>query len=286
MGSLIREVKDQLFSGFALGSGIGVIGFLVLGLTLVFVKGFHAISWRFLLTPMREGGIAGGILYQVLGTVILVLTTLVIVTPISIGVALVRSVCLRRPVLKRFFALFLYTLNAMPSILFGIFGFFFFVKYLGWGKSWLTGGILLSMMILPVTSLSLSEGMDRIPKDYTENALSLGLTRTALIHAVLLPQSFSGFVSGVLLGLARAAGETAPIMFTAAIFSGATFPKAIQDSPVLALPYHILNLAQETYQPQALENAWASALVLIAGVIILSLCALPFRIRLHEEAKS
>ncbi len=286
MKDSIRTLKENFFTGFVFVSGLITLGFLAAALGLVTFKGFRAVSPAFLFTAMREGGVSGGILYQIAGTVILALTTLSIVLPIAWGVALLRSVYIPNTALRQGLSFFLYTLNGIPSILFGIFGFFLFVKGLGWGKSWLTGGILLAMMILPAVAMNLSEGMDRIPKDYIENARALGLSRSQLIWSVLAPQSFSSFMSGLLLGLGRAAGETAPVIFTATVFAGAFIPKGITDNPVLSLPYHIFNLAQESYQPQALQNAWGSAFVLIAMVFFFNLAQLPFRLRFHEEAEA
>jgi phosphate transport system permease protein len=103
--------------------------------------------------------------------------------------------------------------------------------------------------------------------------------------SLLLPHGAAGLVTGTLLGLARAAGETAPIMFTAVIFAGATIPNGIVDSPVLALPYHIFILAQDSFDPAMTQNMWGSAIVLLMLVTALSLVALPLRLRIHEEAR-
>jgi phosphate transport system permease protein len=94
----------------------------------------------------------------------------------------------------------------------------------------------------------------------------------------------SGLVTGSLLGLARAAGETAPIMFTATVFAGAAFPGAIKESPVLSLPYHIFILAQDSFDPSVGTKLWGTALTLLGLVFLLSLVALPLRLKIHEEA--
>ena len=122
-----------------------------------------------------------------------------------------------------------------------------FVGVLGWGKSWLSGGILLGMMILPTVTVALIERIESLPGKYLEAAAGLGLSRSQIVWSVVLPQSATGLITGSLLGLARAAGETAPIMFTAAVFAGASLPQGIRESPVLSLPYHIFVLAQDSY---------------------------------------
>jgi phosphate transport system permease protein len=181
--------------------------------------------------------------------------------------------------------LLLYTLNGVPSILFGIFGLIVFVRFFGWGKSWFAGGILLGMMILPVVTVALIERIESLPRKYIEAAAGLGLTQSQIIWSVILPQSLTGLVTGSLLGLARAAGETAPIMFTATIFAGATLPHGIKESPVLSLPYHIFVLAQDSFDPAVGSKMWGSALVLLALVSLFSIVALPMRLRIHEEAR-
>jgi phosphate transport system permease protein len=139
-------------------------------------------------------------------------------------------------------------------------------------------------MILPTVTVSLIERIKALPKKYVEAAAGLGLRQSQIVWSVILPQSWSGLITGSLLGLARAAGETAPIMFTATIFAGATLPHGVRESPVLSLPYHIFILAQDSFDPGVGAKLWGSALVLLALVFALSVIALPMRLRLHEEA--
>ena len=146
------------------------------------------------------------------------------------------------------------------------------------------GGILLGMLILPTVTVALIERIASLPTRYTEAAAGLGLTQSQIIWSIILPQSLSGLVTGSLLGLARAAGETAPIMFTATIFAGATFPHAIKESPVLSLPYHIFILAQDSFDPSVGAKLWGTALTLLGLTVLLSLLALPLRLKIHEEA--
>jgi phosphate transport system permease protein len=202
----------------------------------------------------------------------------------AVALALLERVWLRGTRRRQLLRTALYTLNGMPTIVLGIFGFIVFVHWCGWGKSWLAGGLVLGLSMLPTVAISLIERLEAIPARYVEAAAGLGLNQAQIIWAVLLPQAWSGLFSGALLGLARAAGETAPIMFTATIFAGATFPTGIKDSPVLSLPYHIFILAQDSFDPAVGTQLWGAALVLVALVMTLSLVALPFRLRTHEEA--
>ncbi|HEX8680002.1 MAG TPA: phosphate ABC transporter permease PstA [Chthoniobacterales bacterium] len=258
---------------------------LLFGLVFVIAqRGLPALSWTFFTEQIRQVGSAGGIFYNLIGTIILISAALLICAPLATGLALTQAVYLRSDSAKARLGLFLYTLNGIPSIVFGIFGFIVFVKFLGWGKSWLIGGILLALMILPTVTVSLLERIRALPSKYVEAAAGLGLRQSQIIWSVILPQSWSGLITGSLLGLARAAGETAPIMFTATIFAGASLPHGIRESPVLSLPYHIFILAQDSFDPGVGAKLWGSALVLLMLVFTLSLIALPFRLRLHDEA--
>ncbi len=247
-------------------------------------RGWSAISWSFLTEQIALVGAAGGIFYNLVGTVILLLTALVFCTPLALGIAIVHSVYLRESRHRGKVTVLLYLVNGVPSILFGIVGMIIFVQWLGWGKSWLAGGILLGVMILPTVVVTLIERIGSLPRRYIEAASGLGLRQSQIIRSVILPQSLSGLVTGLMLGLARAAGETAPIMFTATIFAGATFPDAIKESPVLSLPYHIFILAQDSFDPAVKAKLWGAAFILIVLVFGLSLLALPARLKIHEEA--
>jgi phosphate transport system permease protein len=165
-------------------------------------------------------------------------------------------------------------------------GFAFFFELLELEKSWLAGGMLLALMILPTLVVAFVEKLRAIPRDIIEAAFALGLRRGDVVRTVLLPQGASGLVTGTLLGVARAAGETAPIMFTAAIFAGATVPRAIADSPVLALPYHIFVLAQDSFDSNMRLAMWGTAAVLVLLVTCASALAIPLRLKIAEEASS
>ena len=268
---------------------LGLCAFVALGLVLSIVaaiafRGVPALSWRFFTEQIRLVGADGGIFFNLVGTGVLILTALVVTTPLAVGLALLHGVYLKTENARRRLMLALYVLNGVPSILFGILGLIVLVKYFNWGKSWLAGGILLGLMILPTVAISLAERIATLPRKYLEAAAGLGLTQSQIIWSVILPQTRSGLITGALLGLARAAGETAPIMFTATIFAGATLPHAIKESPVLSLPYHIFILAQDSFDPAVSTKLWGTALVLLMMVCVFSAIALPMRLRTHEEA--
>lgn len=283
----MRRGLDRAFTVCAAACA-AVVCALVLGIAGAIVwRGMAVLDWHFVSRLASGGGGKGGVLYEIAGTVILVVTALGVCAPLAVGVALTEAVYLEsRGRARRWLFAGLYAANSTPSVLLGIAGLMVFSRWLGWGKSWLAGGILLGLMILPTVSVALIERLRSLPRKYVEAATGLGLSRSQVVWSVLLPQSLSGLVSGLLLGLARAAGETAPILFAAAVFSGAGLPAGIRDSPVVALPYHIFILAQDSLDPAVQDHLWGAAAVLLALVLALSLLALPVRLRIHEEAKS
>lgn len=281
----MRMTLDRLFTAACLaGTAVALTAILTV-VGLVIFRGAPAISWHFFTEQVRSVGAEGGISYQIIGTMILISTAALISVPIATGVGLYHQLYLTSQRKRRSLDGVLYALNGIPSIVFGLFGLTFFVQALGMKKSWLTGGILLAIMILPTVTVAFVEKLRAIPPATIEAAFGLGLRRSDIARSILLPQGAAGLVTGALLGLARAAGETAPIMFTAVIFAGATLPKGVVDSPVLALPYHIFVLAQDSFDPAMTEKMWGSAIVLLMLVMALSLIALPLRLKIHEEAR-
>jgi phosphate transport system permease protein len=256
----------------------GILFFLI---TVLIVKGVQAISFDFLFTSSKNFGAEGGILYQITGSILLVMTVIALSSPIAIGVAIYKSEYIKSPTLQNITDTLIYTLNGIPSIIYGIFGLIFFVNILNTGISWFVGAIILAIMILPTIILSTYQSMNSIPNTFRENANALGLNKWQVITSVLLPRALNGAFTGSLIGLARAIGETAPIMFIATAFSGVTIPESIQE-PISTLPTHILALAQQATNPQALQNAWGASLVLITLVFLLSISALVRRIQFSK----
>jgi len=247
-------------------------------------KGARALNPSFLWMPSSGAGADGGVRYQILGTLWMTAFACALVVPLSLAVSLVTTQ-LAPPRLASKVRAGLQLLNAVPSILFGLFGFVVFVHGLGWGKSWLTGSVLLALMVLPTVTMTWSEAMAAVSRDFLEAARGLGFSVGRAAWKVVVPQSVHGLWRGLLLGLARAAGETAPILYTAVVFSGATLPTGVRDEPVLALPYHIFVLSQDSYDPQAAAAAWGAAAVLLGLVLGAFIAALPLRRRAFEEAR-
>lgn len=268
---------------------IGGITFLIVALLfsilgLMFFKGLPAMHAGFLFEESRDFGRAGGIFYQSAGTLILMGVAVLWSLPVALGSVLFQTEYLETGKLKTFLTQLTYILNATPTILFGLVGYLFFGVYLDAGVSWLTGSLILAVMILPTLQVGIREAVEALPEKYREAGMALGLSRPTQIWRIILPQSFYGIVTGVLLGLARAAGETAAIMFTATTFSGIQFPQSFS-APVPTLQTHILVLAQEAANPESVAQAWGAGLVLLGLVFLLTLMAWVFRTRVVMESE-
>jgi len=267
---------------------IGTITFLIVVLLVfilgtLFVKGLPAFHAGFLFEESRDFGLSGGIFYQAVGTLILMATAVLWSLPVALGSVLFQTEYLSGK-FKTFLTQLTYILNATPTILFGLVGYLFFGVYLDKGVSWVTGSLILAVMILPTLQVSFREAVEALPEKYREAGMALGLSRPSQIRRIILPQCFYGMVTGVLLGLARAAGETAAIMFTATTFSGIQLPQSFSD-PVPTLQTHILVLAQEAANSDSMAQAWGAGLVLLGLVFILTLMAWALRTRVVMESE-
>ena len=273
-----RRLKNRVFLALC-WSSLGFSAFVLMFLIATILwNGFQAISLEFLIQPAKSFGAEGGILYQITGSFMLVVTAALLSFPIALGTAIFKSEYLKNERLQRLSDILIYGLNGIPSVMFGIFGLVLFVNLFNTGISWFVGSIILGIMILPTLVLTSYQSINSIPQHYRESGLALGMNKWQVNTQVLIPMGIHGAFTGLLLGLARAIGETAPIMFIATAFSGAAIPGSLLE-PVASLPTHILALAQQATDPAALQNAWGASLVLIALVGMFSLTALYFRNR-------
>ncbi|MGR3218445.1 MAG: phosphate ABC transporter permease PstA [Candidatus Anammoxibacter sp.] len=279
----MRKLKAILFFSACIVTALVAVSLLFIILSAILSRGLPAISLEFLTSESKEFGQKGGILYQAIGTIILITGAGILSLPVALGTAIYQTEYLR-PSLCRISSIVIYALNGVPTIIFGLFGYVFFGIFLKIGVSWLSGSFILAIMILPTLIVSIKEAIESIPVKYRESGLALGFSKWMLIRAVLIPHSFYGVVTGLLLGLGRAAGETAAIMFTATTFSGINIPHSFHE-PVTTLQTHILVLAQEALNPEARSNAWGAALVLVTIIFFMSIGSMFVRSRLKSEAK-
>jgi len=277
-----RAGRDRLLRGVRLVSVLLPCALLLAVLSALLVRGRAGLSPTFWLSP-ASGASQGGVRDQVLGTMLLVAATATISLPLGVGAGLLLGEYAgpRTTHLLRTLTL---VLGGVPTILLGLAGYAVFSSALGWGKSWLAGALVLVPVVVPVVALTTAARADGLPAEVRECARALGLTRSQLVRSVVLPHVRPAALTGLLLGLARAAGETAPLLFTATVFAGAAgLPRGVVDSPVQALPTHIFTLAQDAAEPAAVAVAWASALVLVALSGLLLVAAVPLRHRLEQS---
>jgi phosphate transport system permease protein len=247
---------------------IYVIGFL-------FYHGIGAINWEFLTQPPRNGMTEGGLLPAILGTIFLTLGTAVSAIPLGIGAAIYLAEYAGDNRLTRIIRLAIVNLAGIPSIVYGLFGLGAFVLFLNFGTSILAGSLTLGLMTLPVLISTAEEAIRSVPADFRTVSLSLGATRWQTIRHQVLPHALPGIITGIILGLSRAAGETAPILFTVAAFYLPELPHSIFDQ-AMALPYHLFVISTQV-PGMPLQIQYGTALVLLLIVLSLTLVATVFR---------
>lgn len=269
----------QKVAFFFLHLGVGLV-LLVLGIILfdIVSHGLPAISWEFLTTAPRDLGRAGGIFPAIVGTLYLVAGSILFALPFGVGAAIYLNEYRMEGNLTRAIRTGIDLLNGTPSIVFGLFGFTFLVLYLNLGVSMLAGQLTLGLMVLPTIIRTTEEALKNVPQSLREGSLALGATRWQTISRVVLPSALAGIITGTILSIGRAAGETAPILFTAVVFSQRYLPGSIMD-PVMALPYHLFILS--TNVPGSSQNKYGTALVLI--MLVVGIYSIAIYLRNHYQ---
>jgi len=235
------------------------------------VRGAGAMSLEFLTAMPRDGMRAGGILPAIVGTLWLTLGTALVAIPIGVGGAIYLAEYAPDALLTRAIRLAIINLAGVPSVVYGLFGLGLFVLFLQFGTSIVAGSLTLSIMTLPIIISTAEEALRAVPTEFRTVSASLGGTRWQGIRRIVLPQAMPGIITGVILGLLRAAGETAPILFTVAAFFLPRLPHSPLDQ-TMALPYHLYVIStQVPGMPE--ENQYGTALVLLFLVLSLNLIA-------------
>ena len=251
-----------------------VVGYLLLD---IIVKGLPTISWDFLSGMPRKSGAEGVIYPAIIGTLYLVLGAISVALPLGMATAIYLSEYAMHGKLNQGIRLAIITLAGVPSIVFGLFGLGLFVLFFGFGASILSGSLTLSFMILPTIIVSSEESLRAVPMGLREASLALGATKWQTVYKSVLPFALPGMFTGSILGIGRAAGETAPILLTVAAFFLPRLPSSIFDQ-VMALPYHLYVLAtQHPDTVKVLPMQYGTALVLIVIVVFLNLAAILLR---------
>jgi phosphate transport system permease protein len=252
---------------------------LFLGIILydIFSKGFSTLGWDFIFKYPKKGMTEGGIFPCIAGTILVTMITSIFSIPIGVATAIYLHEYAKDNLATRVIRASIRNLAGVPSVIFGLFGVVLFVDGLHMGSSLLASGCTLGLMTLPYLITTTEEALRNVPNAYREGALALGATHWEAIRTNVLPSAVSGIVTGAILGLSRAAGETAPILFTGVSFYLRYLPASVFDE-FMALPYHVFILSTQHHAiEQVRPLAYGTALVLLLLVMILNILAFVIR---------
>lgn len=246
-------------------------------------NGWQGVSWEFLAAMPKDGMRAGGIYPAIVGTLYLVSLSIVFSLPVGVMAAIYLNEYAKDNLLTRLIRLAIINLSGVSSVVYGLFGLALFVTFMKFGVSILSGALTLAIMNLPVIITASREALASVPYQFREVSLSLGLSRWQTIRHSVLPFAIPGILTGAILSLARAAGETAPILFTVAAFYLPHLPTSIFDQ-AMALPYHLYIIS--TQIPNITVNTrYATALVLVGISFIMNIFAVIIRSHLRKKKK-
>lgn len=254
---------------------------IVLVVVYIVAQGIGAMRWEFITGFPRNGMRAGGILPAVIGTVVLTFGTAIAAIPLGVGAAIYLAEYARDTWLTWAIRLAIINLAGIPSVVYGLFGLGLFVLFLHFGTSIVAGSLTLGLMTLPVVISTAEEAILAVPQSFRVVSISLGGTRWQTIRHQVLPHALPGIITGIILGLERAAGETAPILFTAAAFYLPRLPRSPFDQ-TMALPYHLYVISTQV-PGMPLEIQYGTALVLLVLVLSLEVVATTIRSRFRRR---
>jgi phosphate transport system permease protein len=261
-------------SMLTLMTGLTVIPIIAPIVYLIY-QGAPSISWEFLTQMPSDGMRSGGILPAILGTLYLTVGTAIFSVPLGIAAAVYLAEYAPDNRWTRLIRLAIINLAGIPSVVYGLFGLGLFVLFLNFGTSILAGSLTLALMTLPIIISTAEEAIRSVPQSFRTVSISLGATKWQTIRRVVLPQALPGILTGVILGLERAAGETAPILFTAAAFFLPQLPTSVFDA-TMALPYHLYVISTQV-PGMPIEIQYGTVLVLLAFVLGMNLIAASIR---------
>ena len=257
---------------------IAPIFFLIL---YILLQGLPAISWQFITGFPHNGMREGGILPAIVGTFYLTLGTAIFAVPLGISAAIYLSEYAPDNRWTRAIRIAIINLAGIPSVVYGLFGLGLFVLFLQFGTSILAGSLTLSIMTLPVIISTTEEALRVVPQAFRIVSVSVGATKWQTIRRIVLPQALPGIITGVILGLERAAGETAPILFTVAAFFLPRLPNSPLDA-TMALPYHLFVISTQV-PGMPIKIQYGTALVLLIFVLSMNLIATTIRSKARKK---
>lgn len=276
------QLKEAI--GFGILRACAGTAILILAVILfdIISKGAGSITWEFLTAAPRNGMTSGGIFPAIAGTFFVTIITAILAIPLGMGCAVYLNEYARDNIVTRLIRLSIRNLSGVPSIVYGLFGVILFVQFMNFGTCILSAGLTLGLMTLPWTITASEEALKNVPRSYREGALALGATKWQTIRTNVLPYAIPGMLTGTILGLSRAAGETAPILFTGAAFFLPSMPRSIFDQ-FMALPYHLYIMSTQHHAIAKVRPiAYGTALVLIILIFLMNLSAVILRYRLRK----
>ena len=279
----LKRLKEIIGFGSIILSAFIVV--LILGIIIfdITAKGIGTISWQFLIDFPRDGMTKGGILPAIIGTIYVTFITALFSIPFGVSCAIYLSEYAKEGKLTSFIRAALKNLAGVPSIIYGLFGVALFVHALQFGTSILSSGLTLGLLTLPWIVTASEEAIKTVPQTYREASFALGATKWQTIRTVVLPYALPGILTGSILGLSRACGEIAPILFTGVVFYLPKLPSSIFDQ-FMALPYHLYVLSTQHHDiEQVRPLAYGTALVLLSLVFILNLSAIILRANFRKK---
>lgn len=278
---LNRDLIQRL--GFSLLTLVALVTVFPIVMVVAYIikEGAPALSWEFLTAMPRDGMRAGGILPAIVGTFYLTLGTAIFSVPLGIAAAIYLSEYAPENWATRLIRIAIINLAGIPSVVYGLFGLGLFVIFLKFGTSILAASLTLSIMTLPVIISASEEALRAVPQAFRTVSISLGGTQWQTIRRIVLPQALPGILTGVILGLERAAGETAPILFTGAAFFLPRLPNSPLDA-TMALPYHLFVISTQVPE-MPFQIQYGTALVLIVFVLGMNVIATLIRSRARAK---
>ncbi len=279
--SLDRDLVQRLGFAFLILVMLSTVAPILAIVIYIVKEGAPAITWQFLSQMPRDGMRAGGILPAIIGTFYLTLGTAVFSVPLGIAAAIYLAEYARENRLTRLIRIAIINLAGIPSVVYGLFGLGLFVFFLKFGTSILSASLTLSIMTLPVIISASEEALRAVPQAFRTVSISLGGTRWQTVRKIILPQALPGIITGVILGLERAAGETAPILFTGAAFFLPRLPGSPFDA-TMALPYHLFVISTQIPN-MPIQIQYGTALVLLIFVLGMNIVATIIRSRARAK---
>jgi phosphate transport system permease protein len=274
-----EDIKQRIGFGvlwFCMIATLFVLGSIIYFIT---IRGVGVLSWQFLTDVPRKAMTEGGVAPAIVGTFYLTIGAIIFALPLGVACAIYLNEYSPKGFIVNIIRMSINNLAGVPSVVFGLFGLALFVKFFKFGVSILSGSLTLGILVLPLIISASQEALMAVPQSLREASLALGATHWQTIKRIVLPNALPGILTGVILSIGRIAGETAPILFTAATFYTRGYPHNVL-SEVMALPYHIYALMTEgTHPDKQTAVAYGCALILLLLVLMISTVAIIIRQR-------